>query len=180
MFDFFGDVSDTRRTTRIVLMAIILTTLPCYCLGFALWALAPDDRSSNPPQSTSATLGGATSSPNFTPTFTSFFTQTFTPQGGPLQPSPTQYNLFPTAFRTNTPFVFPTAFPTNTLFVLPTLTSAPTMTRTPTLAPSNTPLPQPTDTPIPQPTDTPIPLPTDTLPPPPTEPLEPTPTQESL
>ena len=41
MFNFFSGSWDNRRTTRMVLLAIIVLTLPCYCLGTVLLATAP-------------------------------------------------------------------------------------------------------------------------------------------
>lgn len=186
-FDAISDSTDRRRTTRLLLLAIIVLTLPCYCLGFVLLAYAPASEDDSTRSSTNSTLGGMTSTPFTTPTYTPFgFTATPTRAGGPLLPTPGQLYL-----PTNTPFVWPT--PTLTLTPtfqptgLPTSTPAPTITPSPTLrptVPTNTPVPTntlpPTETPVP--TDVPIPtdVPTTEPPPPTTEPVIPTPTQEQL
>ena len=47
-FDPFSRVSNSQRTTRFVLLAIILLTLPCYCLGAVLLASAPDKATRSP------------------------------------------------------------------------------------------------------------------------------------
>jgi type VI secretion system secreted protein VgrG len=183
----FEGWTDNRRTTRLVLMGIILLTLPCYCLGVILLATAPEDAKDRPTSiPVDSTLGGVTVSPNTTPTNTPFRTATFTPFGNPLGPTPTQYFLYPTAY-------VPTAIPTNTFVPVataaPTLTTAPSVTPVPTntLSPSDTPVPTdtlvPTD--IPEPTETPVPTDTLTQPPPPNKPPDgpgqvPTPTQETL
>ena len=172
MSDAFSGRLDSRQTTRLVLLAVILLTVPCYCLGAVLLAYAPTDRGRTP-LPTDPTLGGATASPGV-PTYTPFLTATYTPFRLPLQPTPPQLFL-----PTNTPFFIPatwTPIPTWTPF--PTITTAPTLTLPPsptspppTIAPTIT-LP-PTDTPVP--TDVPPP-PTDL----PTDSPLPSPTQESL
>lgn len=179
MFDFLSRPFDNRQTTRIILLAIILFTLPCYCLGAALLAYAPADSepTANP---ANATLGGATLRPALTASFTPFANRTPTVTGGPLGPTPIQ--VFPRA--TNTPFLFATWTPFATWTTAPTLTAAPSLTIAPsptlipTLVPTNT-LP-PTSTPPPTNTEPPPP-PTDEPPPtaePPTD--EPPPTQETM
>jgi hypothetical protein len=174
MFDFLSGPMDSRQKTRLALMAIILLTLPCYCLGMVLLAYAPSGTSTPRPQATSPTLGGMTIQP--VASITPFMTATFTPYGAPLQATPFQLYL-----PTNTPFyIQPTQAPLPTLTIPPTLTSAPTITiaPSPTLMPTNPPLP----TDIPLPTATTAPLPTDV--PPPTDASIPTdvppPTQEVL
>jgi hypothetical protein len=188
MFDFFSGPWDNRRTTRLVLLAVILMTLPCYCLGAVLLATAPSGGTATSVPA-NPTLGGSTALPVWTPTFTPFFTATFTPIGGPLQPTPPQIFL-----PTNTPFFFitNTPFPTWTPFQVtgaPSLTLAPSPTLAVTVAPSATlaPTNPPTNTLVPtnEPTiEAPTEAPTTEVPqatqPPPTQSeatLEP-PTQE--
>jgi hypothetical protein len=207
-FDVFSDTMDRRRATRLLFLAIIVLTLPCYCLGFVLLAYAPANGPESTKVPTNATLGGITSTPFFTSTPTPFaLTATPTQSGAPLLPTPGQLYL-PTA----TPFFFPSATltltplpqPTN----MPTLTQAPTLTASPTLVPTN----PPTQTPVPTAVPTEVPLPTEvptevppptavptevppptavptevppptaapTEVPPPTEPPVPTPTQEQI
>jgi hypothetical protein len=148
-----------RRTLRIVLFAIILATLPCYCAGFLLWATAP--------QGGAAAIPGSarTATPTFTPlavNATRTPPQVITPLPltgtafNPIQPTPGQF--FP-------PAVTRILSPTPLLF--PTLTLAPTLTPIPTIAlPTETPFVFPSPTPA-LPTATPLPdLPTPTLLPP--------------
>ena len=180
MFDFLSRPMDTRQTTRMALMAIILLTLPCYCLGMVLLALAPSGGKSTPAP-TNPTLSSSTLLPALTATFTPF--RTATPLGGPLGPTPPQLWL-----PTNTPFFFPTSIPTWTPISYPTLTTAPSLTPSPTLFPTQVPTATlvPTDVPLPTATEAPLPteppLPTDvppaTEPPLPTD--EPPPTQETF
>ena len=140
--DVFSDSTDRRRATRLLLLAIIVLTLPCYCVGFVLLAYAPasseDDTTRRP---TNATLGGITSTPFLTPTYTPFgLTATSTQGGSPLLPTPGQLYL-----PTYTPFVWPTATltltPTFQPTSMPSLTKAPTLTPTNTLVPTNPPPP---------------------------------------
>jgi hypothetical protein len=207
-FDVFSDTMDRRRATRLLLLAIIVLTLPCYCLGFVLLAYAPANTPESTKVPTNATLGGMTSTSFATSTPTPFvLTSTPTQGGSPLLPTPGQLYL-PTA----TPFFFPS--PTLTLTSpppatgMPTVTKAPTLTASPTLVPTNLPtntppptavptevppptavpteVPPPTAVPteVPPPTEVPteVPPPTavPTEVPPPTEPSLPTPTQEQM
>lgn len=179
MFDFFSGSSNRTQTTRLLLLAVIVLTIPCYCLGAVMLAYAPDSASDRTAVPTDSTLGGATQLPRFTPTVTPFATWTPTQLGLPLGATPGQLYL-----PTNTPFYVPptiTPFPTWTPVPYYTLTLAPTLTPVPsaTLAPTS--IPAPTNTPVPQPTNTP--LPTNTPVPANTEPPAPTfeaPTQEVL
>jgi hypothetical protein len=76
-FDPLSRFGEGQQTTRVVLLAIILLTLPCYCLGAILLATAPDDGgSSRADRTRPPTLGGATSSQAVTPSITPFFTAT--------------------------------------------------------------------------------------------------------
>ena len=43
-----GAVERRRRNLRIVLFAIILGTLPLYCLGFLLWGTSPQQNARTP------------------------------------------------------------------------------------------------------------------------------------
>jgi hypothetical protein len=169
MFGILSGPLDSRQTTRLVLLAIILLTVPCYCLGAVLLAYAPADKGRTAVP-TDPTLGGATASPGI-PTYTPFLTATYTPYRQPLQPTPPQLYL-----PTNTPFIMPATWtPIPTWTFIPTITPAPTLTLPPpTVAPTITPLP--TDTAVP--TDVPPPPPTEV--PPATEAPPPSPTQESL
>jgi len=180
MFDFFSGPFDSRQTTRLMLLAIIMLTLPCYCLGAVLLAYAPDETPTTRAPATNPTLGGSTELPALTATYTPFrtLTHTSTPLGGPLQATPPQIYL-PTStpfsiVRTNTPFVTNTPLPTITsapsLTIAPSATLAPTSIPTNTLAPTNTAVP----TSAPLPTNTPVPTNV------PAATVEPAPTQETL
>lgn len=158
-----GAVERRRRNLRIVLFAIILGTLPLYCLGFLLWGTAPQQNARTPTLAspTAITTQQATATSNI-------LFPSLTPFQFPTQNAPTV--IVPTfQFPTSAPF--PTfAPPTATSFVFPTSTIAPTLT----LFPSDTPIPTATffptftntsiitDTAIPILTDTPTPTPTDT------------------
>ncbi len=176
-FDPFAKLTDQQRTTRIVLLAIILLTLPCYCLGAILLASAPDSPSAT--SEARSTLSALTASPNRTSTITPFFTATPTRAGSPLQPTPIQIQ-----FPTQAPIILPTSTltqtPTNT--DLPAPTQAPTITPIPTntLPPSPTPTTPPAPTLPPPPTDVPAPTDAPTVAPAPTDAPMPTPTQETL
>jgi hypothetical protein len=183
--DSISDAVGTRRTTRLLLLAIIVLTLPCYCLGFVLLAYAPADETESTAAPTNATLGGITSTPFFTATYTPFgLTATPTQASGPLLATPGQIYL-----PTNTPFVWPTPTltltPTSQPTGMPTLTEAPTLTPTLTLIPTSLPpdteAPLPTDEPVATDTLIPTVAPTEgppTVAPLPTDEPVPTPTQE--
>ena len=156
-----------RQRLRIVLFAIVMATLPCYCAGFLLWVTAP--QTGRPSQQ--STINTAT------PTFTPFVLGTSTPllfitplpvTGTPfsaLQPTPGQF-IPPavTRYLSPTPFIFPSLTQAPTLTPFPTFAPA---TETPFVAPTTAPIP-PTSTPIevlPFPSDTPLPpmeIPTET------------------
>jgi hypothetical protein len=155
-----------RRNLRIVLFAIILITLPFYCVGFFLWATAPAGSTSQQPLPGTATatftpLAVASMLPSNTPFGLITPIATSTPFGQ-LQPTPGQF--FPpavTRFLSPTPFFFPTLTlaPTLTPFVLPTIAPA-TQTPLPTIgAPTETPIIPTTEPPTsaPPPTDAPPP-----------------------
>lgn len=117
-----------QRTIQMSLFFIILATLPCYCVGLVLLAVAPRDQNAPRPQTTqtpaqilSVTATGPTFAPTITPVgFAS-------PTGAIIVPSTPTQIFFPTATRfifptlTDTPFIFPTP----TFFVFPTLTDIP-------------------------------------------------------
>ncbi len=164
-----GAVERRRRNLRIVLFAIILGTLPLYCLGFLLWGTAPNQNARTP--TSAATTAVVTLQATAT---SNVLFPSLTPFQFPTQIVPTYQ--FPTAivptyqFPTSAPF--PTfVVPTATNFVFPTATIAPTLTLIPseTPPPTATFLPTFTDTQIPVVTDTTIPILTDTPTPTPTE-----------
>jgi hypothetical protein len=156
-----GAVERRRRNLRIVLFAIILGTLPLYCLGFLLWGTAPRQNARTPTPLTSTVLATLRGTNTLSPSLTPF--------QFPTQNVPTV--IMPTLVQFPTNIQVPTfAFPTPTNFVFPTLTIAPTLTLIPTdmpPAPTATFLPTFTETPIV--TDTSIPILTDTPTPTPTE-----------
>lgn len=179
MSNFFSRPMNNRQFSRLLLLAIILLTLPCYCLGAILLAYAPSEAKSTRLPPTNPTLGGSTLLPMLTATFTPFFTSTS--PGGPLAATPQQFYVpatnTPFVYATWTPYVVPTSVPlpttAPTLTAVPSATLAPTSTLIPTVptsTPTNTEAPPPTDEQLP----TEAPLPTD-------EPvIEASPTQEVL
>jgi hypothetical protein len=164
MGQLFSGADGRRRNLRIALFAIILVTLPFYCLGFILWGAAP--QSSQAIRNTAtATAPTNTRGPSSTPTATTGFivTTTLLP-ANTLPPTPLQFvppgGVIPilpdaTQFRP----IFPTFTP-----VIPTFPPPPpTWTPLPPPPPTWTPIPPATDTPLPLPTSTVIPFfPTDT------------------
>src|SRR5512139_559998 len=117
--NWLADLASGKRTVYGVLIAIILLTLPCYCLGFAALAARPGAPGSlvlpTGIASTVAVEPSATRLP-----------------GGTLGPTPTNWvppTLTPTppATRTSTPVSTPTPAPT-------TLTPAAPPSATPTVA----------------------------------------------
>lgn len=172
-FDPLANVTGSQRTIRIALLAIILLTLPCYCLGAVLLATAPESQATRSGGTQPPTLGGITASPTVTP----FSIFTPTARHDPLRATATQLFLYPTVPQIVWPTMTLTWTPQPTWTPLPQPTVAPTITvpPSPTLPP--TPIPVPTDAPIP----TDVPAPTD-APLPATDPglSEPTPTQDSF
>ncbi len=170
-----------RRRTYLILVGLIFTTLPCYCLGIFAYQMAPSDVA---PTSTVEIDGGEAppvggSTPIGTPVIpTAIATITLLTTPGTLRPTPTlratpgQFQppavtraiatatLFPSATQISSPTATGTAFPT------PTATS--TLPATPTATPSPTAtlaLPTATATPFPEdPTPTTAPPPTETTP----------------
>src|SRR5690606_13720338 len=154
-FDPLANITGSQRTIRIALLAIILLTLPCYCLGAILLATAPESEAARSTGTQPPTLGGRTASPTVTP----FTFASPTPRSEPLRPTATQLFLYPTvpqiAFPTATITPLPTATPQPQPTVAPTLTVPPTATLPPTDVPAPTDAPEPTDEP--EPTDAPEP-----------------------
>lgn len=178
MFDFLSGSTNRTQTTRLLLLAILVLTVPCYCLGAVMLAYAPEQEQDTTAIPTNATLGAMSQTPRFTPTITPFATWTATIPGSGLQATPGQLYL-----PTNTPFLlpatatfFPTLFSSPTLPPVASLTLAPTLTLMPTNPPPPTNTEPPPPTVPPPPTATEVPPPT--APPPPTD--EPPPTQEVL
>ncbi len=160
--DLLNTANRSQRNLRIVLFAVILGTLPLYCLGFLLWGTAPRQNAQRTPTATldQQFIPTSTFPPGFasnTPLVLPTITQPLFATPGQFLPSP----IVPTLF-----------FPTATTFFPQQPTLAPTLTPiTPTatfLPPTatNTTIPMPTSTPI-TPTATQIPptatsLPTET------------------
>src|SRR5512136_517277 len=99
-----ADLASGKRTVYGVLIAIILLTLPCYCLGFAALAARPGA------QGTLVLPTGITSTAAVEPSATRL-------PGGTLGPTPTNWvppTLTPTppATRTSAPAATPTPAPT--------------------------------------------------------------------
>ena len=151
--EWYGRLSKRQRTTYGLLVALLLLTIPCYCLGFVVlgnapplpW-LTPTVRAtvSLPTPTSPVPTAMATLSPAVLPTET-------------LEPTPTQF--FPTVVPAPTPTEAPIA--TLTLTPVPataTLTPTPSTTVTPT-APPETDTPTATNTPIATDTGTPTPVP---------------------
>jgi hypothetical protein len=118
---WYANLETRQRTIYGLLIAVILATVPCYCLGG--WALSQDFRLIPTPTPTLVPTATYTAvPPTFTPRPTSTPTATLPPT--PTQePSPT---ITPT--WTSTPTETATSLPTST----ETATATPTMTGTPT------------------------------------------------
>lgn len=156
MAQLFAD--NSRRNLRVTLFIIILATLPFYCIGFILWAAAPQVPANSLITQT-ATLPPVTREPTRTLAATDELPAFVTPTSfSPLQPTPLQFTPPGGGITFPTPFLPPTIIPPPVF--IPTSTSAPTLTPIP--QPTNTPVPPPTSTPPPPPTDTPVPPPTNT------------------
>jgi len=153
---FQSDMPNTRR--RMTILAVIIATIPCYCVGFIALSIAPNTRITPTPTVTlsaseiSPTVSATTAvftttiTPTFTITSTSTVTVTptatvsFTPFP-PITFSPTFTN---TPTHTATFTVTNTFTPSATFTITPSPTFTPTVTNTPT--PSTT--PSPTLTPL--------------------------------
>jgi hypothetical protein len=155
-------IEKRRRNLRLVFMGIIVMTLPFYCIGFALWATAPQQRPTDRVTLTITPID-QTIRPSNTSLPTSIISGTATARTT-LGPTPGQFIPQPPRATVFLP-------PTGTFVIIPSSTTAPSLTPFPTFAPPTaTPPPLlPTFTPIPpQPTNTPPPQqPTNTVPPPP-------------
>jgi hypothetical protein len=172
MIDPIEAVERRRRLLRGVLLAIIIGTIPFYCLGFWLWGTAPQaGGNENTPAPTNTAIGGGTPSRTPTSLFTTTPLPTLTPPqiptssgggGGGFPPQPTA--VFPTAFIPS-PTTAPsfTPFPSATPFV-PSATPFPTLTWTPLPPATNTLPPTLTPTIFVLPTSTSGALPTNTPP----------------
>lgn len=188
-----------RRVTRSILLAIIVATLPCYCLGAIMLGLARPNRTSPTTLTAQAIPSQVTVTSQFPGmTYTPFQGVTPLPSGPPPTWTPSQSGplLTPGQFiPTSTPLILPpTATLTFTFAPIPTSTPLPTSTPPViviTLTPTPTSTPTPTFTQPPTNTDTPTltptltETPTETPPQPPTvevptvDPFA-TPTQEGL
>ncbi len=156
----------TRKPIYTVLIAIILATIPCYCLGFIALSLRTSTGRPTPsptftaeltlaPTETPHGVGGTSVPRTLEPTPTQWYPPTFTPT-----PSPT---LTPTPTETPSPTPTETATPTETPTLTPTMTATPTATPTPTATSTETPTLTPTMTITPTATPTLTPTPTATL-----------------
>ncbi len=135
------NTDNRRRNIQIILTIIIMATIPFYCIGFALFAFAPQSSSSPLPTNTPNTIL-PTSDLSGTATLTSLPGETqVLPTDSPFtQVVPT--NPAPSTLRPLSPTP---VLPTATQFIPATLPSLPT----------GTPIPQPTATTLPFfPTDT--------------------------
>lgn len=138
-----GERTGRRRTAYSLILGVILLTIPCYLLGFALlWIARPNQSGFQLPTATVAA------------TIPSVATQ------APLPATPTQFN--PAQASATSP-----AAPTQTAAARTATPEPATATALPTITPTAPPSPTATETATPPlpPTDTatPIPLPTDTL-----------------
>jgi len=111
------ETSEVRARRRLVLIAITLATIPCYCIGFVALALVP-------------------SVSQLTPTVTETYTPGLTATGTLALPTISGTPIIFTETITNTPT--PTATSTSTPTLTPTFTATNTFTQTPTLTPSIT------------------------------------------
>lgn len=130
----------TRRgRIQVILVALILATIPCYCGGMIILMIDPQPGELQTPTAVSLT-GTTTAIPTKTPpTLVYFQSPTITSTGTITQT--------PTASKT---YALPATF---------TATISPIPTSTPTLEPSLTDIPTITETPLPITTDTPSPTP---------------------
>lgn len=129
---------------RIILLAIILATIPCYCAGLIILMIDPQPAGSSTPTATlTETL---LTSPTRTPPTLVYFESPTVTKTGTITQSPTASKTYAIP-ATNT--AVPSSTPTNT----------PVPSDTPTLEPSLTEIPSATDTMPALPTDTPNPTP---------------------
>jgi hypothetical protein len=152
MSQFFESADGSRRNLRIALFAIILLTLPFYCIGFVLWSVAPQTSGPALIITRTATLTPQTREPSETSAVTLTLPPFVTPTGvSPLLPTPIQFNTPAGGGGITNPGFPPTSIPP-TVFIPPP-TTAPTLTL---VSPSSTPIPPPSNTPVP-PTNTSVP-----------------------
>lgn len=142
MLDQAAITERRRQLLRVILVGIIFTTVPFYCLGFFLWGTAPQRTDDALPTATTTLLGAsATARPTQFPTLP--IVSSNLPPLPSLQPTPIQ--ILPPIVNPPTRILSPTPF------VIPSSTLAPTLTfpATNTLPPisGDTPLPPPSDTP---------------------------------
>jgi hypothetical protein len=130
----------TRRgRIQIILVALILATIPCYCAGLIILMIDPQPGGLKTPTAVSLT-GTTTATPSTTPPTLVYFQS-------------------PTVTSTGTITQTPTASKTYALPATFTATISPIPSSTPTLEPSLTDIPTPSETPFPTTTDTPSPTP---------------------
>lgn len=124
--EWWANLSEQQKSVYLFLVALILLTLPCYCLGF----LALQFSSTGPTRPTATPTVRMTVSPTATASPTAIVP---TPAASP-SPSPT---------ASATPTSVPSATPTPTLTPepSPSPTLTPTPEATPTEAPAETPTP---------------------------------------
>ncbi len=134
--DWYGSLEPRQRTIYGLLIAIIMATVPCYCLGG--WALSQDFRLIPTPTATFTPTATYTVVP---PTATATATSTPT---ATLPPTPTEE---PSPTITPTPTATETATPTETATQTATPTATATTTPTPTLTGTATATVTPTATP---------------------------------
>lgn len=159
MLDQAAVMERRRQLLRVILVGIIFTTLPFYCLGFFLWGTAPQRTDDNAlPTATNTLLGAsATARPTQFPTLPIISSNL--PPLPTLQPTPIQ--ILPPVVNPPTRFLSPTPV------IIPSSTLAPTLTfpatDTPPPSPQDTPLLPPSDTPgVPDDANAPPPFATDT------------------
>lgn len=164
MLDQAAVLERRRQILRVILIGMIGLTIPFYCLGFFLWATAPDSRpiENRLPTGTITPLGSGLVTSTQRPTLSLTLGGSFPT----LLPTPFQYNPPPVI---NPPIVINPPTATQPFFI-PTSTFAPTLTFPPPATNTDvpTPLPLPSDTPIPTSTTAPtltfIPDPTEVIP----------------
>ena len=132
----------TRRgRIQIILIALILATIPCYCAGLIILLIDPQPGGSATPTAMSQT-GTPSATPTTTPPTLVYFQSPTITTTGTITSTPTVSKTF--------------AIPPTMTF---TVTLSPIPTSTPTLEPSSTDTLSPTDTPVVIITETPSPTP---------------------
>ncbi|HUT18184.1 MAG TPA: hypothetical protein VM366_03415 [Anaerolineae bacterium] len=136
--EWYANLEPRQRTIYGLLIAVIVATVPCYCLGG--WALSQDFRLIPTPTATftptaTYTPVPPTATPHPTPTPTATLPPTPTQEPSPtITPTPTS-----TGTATPTATTTETATPTATTTATPTLTGTATATVTPTGTSTETP-----------------------------------------